>query len=244
MGIGSSTHDSKIFSPAISATPILTGHYDIIQIPTEPHWTNIVNFPSPGHNTSEDTIDVNVNVNLVPDSDVIIDSQDVITPNDLENTSDVYLSSTVNRELLDRSNNGSQDVTTNSGKETSQPDSSQLDQDSAHIKELCKSLRLPESVYSSNFNVHYPVLTPEHDDIDYINFKDIINKSWSIPLENMSSEDIQQELDFLKHQRTSSPNVDHSSVSTFSEKDDEAASNEDNLMKDPTYGLPKKEESK
>ena len=73
------------------------------------------------------------------------------------------------------------------------------------IKELCKSLGLPESVFSRNYDTYYPVINPDHYDIDYINFKDIINKSWSIPLENFSVEDIELEQSYLKRQCTSSP---------------------------------------
>ena len=124
--------------------------------------------------------------------------------------------------------------------ELSRSNNKQLDQESACVKELCKSLGLPESVYSSNSDVYYPVLTPDHEDIDYINFKDIINKSWSIELDNMSSEDIQKELDYLKRHQTSSPKVTYTSVTSSSEKDYQTTSNEDDVKKDPTYGLTRK----
>ena len=91
--------------------------------------------------------------------------------------------------------------------------------------------------------MYYPVLNPDHDDIDYINFKDIINKSWSIPLDNLSAEDIQLELSFLKHQKTSSPKIDMPSSPTSPDsidKDNHTTSNNDDEKTDPTYELPKK----
>ena len=181
--------------------------------------------PSPSHTTSGNNTDINPDLFLVSDGD--LDSQDLtntLVINELSNTTDA----------------GSQDITSKDDSELSRSNNAQLDHESAHVKELCKSLGLTESVYSSNSDVYYPVLTPDHEDIDYINFKDIINKSCSIELDNMSSEEIQKELDYLKHHQTSSPKVTYTSVTSSSEKDYQTTSNEDDVKRDPTYGLPKK----
>ena len=150
--------------------------------------------------------------------------------------------------MISDSESISQDVTTS---QLIQPEINALDcshSESEKIKELCRNLGLLDSVYSSNSDVYYPVLTPDHDDIDYINFKDIINKSWSIPLDNLSTEDIQLELSFLKRQKTSSPKPNSprqpdlvpSSTSSGSKTDKAEISTMNDEKKDPTYGLPKK----
>ena len=84
---------------------------------------------------------------------------------------------------MNSDNSGSQGITTaekhQSSTPTKPPEYTPNDSlsESQKIKELCKSLGLLESVYSSNSDMYYPVLTPDENDIDYINFKDIINKS-------------------------------------------------------------------
>ena len=57
-------------------------------------------------------------------------------------------------------------------------------------KEHLHSLGLSDSVYSNNLESFYPVLTPEQVEVDYISFKDIIDTTWSVPLENLSANDI------------------------------------------------------
>ena len=121
--------------------------------------------------------------------------------------------------------------------------------ESHRIRELCKSLSLMESVYSSNSDTYYPILTPDESDVDYINFKDIINKSWSVSLDNLSVKDIELELFYLKQHKTSSPKTQENissarqtSTSLSSQKDDSATEN-DNEKTDPTYGIPTKKKA-
>ena len=52
------------------------------------------------------------------------------------------------------------------------------------------SLGLSDTVYSSNSDSFYPIITPEEDEMDNISFKDIMDKTWSIPLDNLSRNDI------------------------------------------------------
>ena len=72
-------------------------------------------------------------------------------------------------------------------------------------KEHLRSLGLSDSIYSSNSDEFYPMLTPEQDEIDYISFKDIIDTKWSVLLDNLSSNDIELEQAYLKNQITLSP---------------------------------------
>ena len=85
-------------------------------------------------------------------------------------------------------------------------------------KEHLRSLGLSDSIYSSNSDVFYPVLTPKQDEVDYISFKDIIDTKWSVPLDNLSSNDIELEHAYLKNQITSSPQTlaKHTSSSSSS----------------------------
>ena len=108
---------------------------------------------------------------------------------------------------------------------------------------------MPESIYSSNSDTYYPILTPDESDVDYINFKDIINNSWSVSLDNLSVEDIELELSYLKQHKTSSPKTQENissgrqtSTSLNSQKDDSATEN-DNEKADPTYGIPTKKKA-
>ena len=107
-------------------------------------------------------------------------------------------------------------------------------------KEHLRSLGLSDSIYSSKSNVFYPMLTPEQDEIDYISFKDIIDTTWSVLLDNLSSNDIELEQAYLKNQRTYSPKtlVKHTSSSSSSTKI--IQSPKDSEKDDSTYGRPKK----
>ena len=51
------------------------------------------------------------------------------------------------------------------------------DPKSDKLKQHLRCLGLSESIYSSNSDVFYLVLTPEQDKVDYISFKDIIDKT-------------------------------------------------------------------
>ena len=55
------------------------------------------------------------------------------------------------------------------------------------------SLGLSDMVYSSNSETFYPVITPDEDDVDFISFKDIMDRTWSIPLDNLSRTNIEME---------------------------------------------------
>ena len=107
-------------------------------------------------------------------------------------------------------------------------------------KEHLQSLGLSDSVYSSNSEVFYPVLTPEQDEVDYISFKDIIDTTWSIPLDNLNSNDIELEQAYLKSHRTSSPRQLVKNTSSSSSSTEILQSPTDSEGDDPTYGRPKK----
>ena len=165
--------------PALINEMDVTGHtnataqkhqLDITHGPGVPTWTNIVNIPSPGGDSSDNTIDIGSN---------------------LDNTNNPVGSST--------------DASISVKHQTSLSEHNVLHSESLRIKELCKSLGLPESVYTRYSDSYYPVLTPDESDINYINFKDIISKSWSVPLDYLSVEDIELEQSFLKCFKTSSP---------------------------------------
>ena len=225
---GSSTHGLQTITT--TTNDITTTEYgEVNHICINSSWADILTIPSPSHTISGNN--TSANPDLVSDSGGVCDLQDITnTPviNELSNTTLA----------------GPQDITSNDDSELTRSINIQLDRESACVKEICKNLGLPESVYSSNSDVYYPVLTPDHEDIDYINFKDIINKSWSIELDNMSSQDIQKELDYLKRQQTSSPKMTYTSVTSSSEKDYQTTSNEDNVKKRPNLWTPKKKKSK
>ena len=63
--------------------------------------------------------------------------------------------------------------------------------------QLC-SLGLSDTIYSSNPESFYPVITADEDDVDYISFKDIMVRMWSIPLDNLSTTDIEMEQAYLR----------------------------------------------
>ena len=222
---GSSTHGSQTITTTTNDITTTTEYGEVNHVCINSSWADILTIPIPSHTISGNN--TSANPDLIPDSDGVCDLQDITnTP--------------VINELSSTTLAGPQDITSNDDSELTRSINIQLDRESARVKEICKNLGLPESVYSSNSDVYYPVLTPDHEDIDYINFKDIINKSWSIELDNMSSEDIQKELDYLKCQQTSSPKMTYTSITSSSEKDNQTTSNEDDVKKDPTYGLLRK----
>ena len=119
-------------------------------------------------------------------------------------------------------------------KETRDIVQSKEEQAKAHLR----SLGLSDTVYSSNSDAFYPIITPEENDVDYISFKDIMDRTRSIPLDNLSTNDIELEQAYLKSHRTSSPihpaptqTSDNYSTST------ELLDTPSNCEKDdPTYG--------
>ena len=107
-------------------------------------------------------------------------------------------------------------------------------------KEHLRLLGLSDSVYSSNSEAFYPVLTLEQDEVHYISFKDIIDITWSIPLDNLSSNDIELEQAYLKSHRTSSPRQSVQKTSSSSSSTQLLDSPTDSEKDDPTYGRPTK----
>ena len=182
---------------------------DITHASGVPTWTHIVNIPSPGGESSNNTIEIGMN---------------------LDNTNNLAGSS--------------RDASLTVKHHSSPAEHNFSHSESLWIKDLCKSLGLPESVYTSNSDSYYPVLTLDESDIDYINFKDIINKSWSVPLDNLSVEDIELEQSYLKCFKTSSPktheNNDEPSSLTQSTQRDSSTTENDNEKTDPTYGTTSK----
>ena len=185
---------------------------DITHAPGVPTWTHIVNIPSPGGESSNNTIEIGMN--------------------------------------LDNTNNpagSSRDISLTVKHHSSPAEHNFSNSESLQIKDLCKSLGLPESVYTSNSDSYYPVLTPDESNIDYINFKDILNKSWSVPLDNLSVEDIELEQSYLKCFRTSSPktheNNDEPSSLTQSTQRDSSTTENDNEKTDPTNGTTSKKKA-
>ena len=103
-------------------------------------------------------------------------------------------------------------------------------------KEHLRSLGLSDSVYSNNSETFYPVLTPEQDEVDYISFKDIIDTAWSLPLENLSANDIELEQAYLKSCRTSSPKPVSTTAGSSSSSTIMLDLPLDSEKDDPTYG--------
>ena len=107
-------------------------------------------------------------------------------------------------------------------------------------KEHLHSLGLSDSIYSSNSDVFYPVLTPKQDEIDYISFKDIIDTKWSVLLDNLSSNDIELEQAYLKNQITSSPQILAKHTSSSFSLTEILQSSANSEKDDPTYRKGKK----
>ena len=103
---------------------------------------------------------------------------------------------------------------------------------SEHIRKQLCSLGFADELFRANQSRYFPVLTPDEDDIEFLNFMDIIDRSCTVSIPNMSMDDIKLEVDHLK---SSSPVPSINSESTQSavlsiETDDE--------RKDPNYGTP------
>ena len=105
--------------------------------------------------------------------------------------------------------------------------------------QLC-SLGLSDTVYSSNSESFYPVIMADEDDVDYISFKDIMVKTWSIPLDNLRTTDIEMEQAYLRSHWTSSPKHPVPATSPVcsptSSSTEIIDTSKDNEKDDPTYG--------
>ena len=66
------------------------------------------------------------------------------------------------------------------------------------IREQLYSQGFTEEIFNTNYGKYYPVMTPEQDDVDFVNFMDIIDKNCSVTLSNLSTEEIQFEVKNLK----------------------------------------------
>ena len=107
----------------------------------------------------------------------------------------------------------------------------------SRVKKKLRLLGVSDEVYSSNLSSYFPVLTENDTDIEQLSFMDIVDLDWSVPLPNLSMDDIKEEQNYL---RTSSPKrrkLDSSPKYVFpdSESMDDIASVGDDERKDPTY---------
>ena len=100
-------------------------------------------------------------------------------------------------------------------------------------KERLSSIGLSEDVYHANVSTYYPLVSVD-DDLDFINFADIVNSNCSVSLDNLSMDDMKFEQKQLK---CSSP-----MPSDREEKETETSTisvPSDNEKLDPSYGAPK-----
>ena len=100
-------------------------------------------------------------------------------------------------------------------------------------KERLTAFGLSERVYHANLTTFYPLVTSS-DDLDFINFIDIVNSNCSVLLNNFSADDIKFEQELLK----ASPPLQCERGGRYT---DTSANNisSDNEKDDPTYGTPK-----
>ena len=100
-------------------------------------------------------------------------------------------------------------------------------------KERLSSIGLSEDVYHANLRTYYPLVWTD-DDLEFINFADIVNTNCSVSLDNLSVEDIKFEQEQLK---SSSPvPSDKGGRDTGTSTISMPSYNE---KVDPTYGVPK-----
>ena len=104
------------------------------------------------------------------------------------------------------------------------------------VKRNLKSLGLSDSIYSSNSDSYYPVLSVDQGDNNYLSFHDILDKTWTISLEKLSSNDVAKEQEFLK-QTTFSPKSKHETESS-SDSNTSSEPFKDDVKSDPNYGIP------
>ena len=97
-------------------------------------------------------------------------------------------------------------------------------------KEYLSSIGLLDEIYNVNLSTYYPLVSQD-DDLDFINFADIVNNSCSVSLDNLSTEDIKFEQELLK---SSSP-VRSGEITSSTH-----SIQSDNEKMDPTYGSAKK----
>ena len=94
---------------------------------------------------------------------------------------------------------------------------------------------LSEEVYHANLSTFYPLVSA-NDDLDFINFTDIVNSNCSVLLDKFSVDDIKFE---QKHLKASSPaQSDRGGTDTGTSTVNTPSDNEKD---DPTYGTPKQE---
>ena len=100
-------------------------------------------------------------------------------------------------------------------------------------KERLSSIGLSEVVYHANVSMYYPLVSAD-DDLDFINFADIVNSNCSVSLDNLSMDDVRFEQKQLK---CSSP-----MPSDKEEKETETSTTSvpsDNEKLHPSYGTSK-----
>ena len=230
----------------------------VISIVPETNSSGVNSYYSMGLLESNATADLqDVTMNIVPGKpespEPVVNITRNLAPNQLTNRMIVSIPSPSHVELSDASTieyspdmcdakgSAQESQLENTKATSSSPLPNSRDREAEKVKRHLLSLGLSESLYSSNSGTYYPVLTPEQDEIDYISFKDIMNMTWSINVENMSADDIASELEYIKrtYQPTSSPKPDDTS-SSFSTGKTSMSSITDNEHADPTYGVPKK----
>ena len=184
---------SSVDGTPIAVTPVNTSSEDTNAHPTQ--LVGLQDITTSGNSASQDTTNYMLqSTHGDPDSvqdnlhDVSTGSQNTSLPlpypsTNTPNMGDMSLTeSSKGSALLSKDNleleTGSQDITLHP--RTELQDTTVSDPVTKRRKEHLWSLGLSDSVYSSNSDVFYPVLTPEQDEVDYISFKDIIDTTWSI----------------------------------------------------------------
>ena len=100
-------------------------------------------------------------------------------------------------------------------------------------KERLSSIGLSEDVYHANLSMYHSLVSAD-DNLDFINFADIVNSNCSVSLDNLSMDDVKFEQKQLK---SSSP-----MPSDKEEKETETSTTSvpsDNEKLDPSYGTSK-----
>ena len=104
-------------------------------------------------------------------------------------------------------------------------------------KKWLTAIGLFEEMYHVNLSTYYPLVSVD-DDLDFINFTDIVNSNCSVSLDNLSVDDIKFEPEQLK---ASSPvQSDRGGTDTGTSTVNTPSDNEKN---DPTYGTHKQEKT-
>ena len=98
------------------------------------------------------------------------------------------------------------------------------------IKHQLFSLGLPPNIFMANKDRYFLAESVHDNDIDFLHFRDIMDRSLSVTVANLSHEEISFEKEQLK---TSSP------ISSSSTQTDETTDEVDSEKHDSTYGRPK-----